>query len=101
MRVCMSCNVEYKEDKKFCNYCGGPLVMKEDPPPNQKNMDKKEGEESGQKLICPNCEIIYEFGSSCIQCGAALVRKIPQKEALEAGHQKPGRRERTLPTTRA
>jgi len=90
MRVCMSCNVEYKEDKKFCNYCGGPLVMKEDPPPNQKNMDKKEGEESGQKLICPNCEIIYEFGSSCIQCGAALVRKIPQKEALEAGHQKPG-----------
>jgi len=36
--------------------------MKEDPPPNQKNMDKKEEEELGQKLICPNCEIIYEFG---------------------------------------
>ena len=92
MRVCMSCNVEYKEDKKLCNYCGGPLVMKEEPPPNQKNMDKKEEEELGQKLICPNCEIIYEFGSSCIQCGSALVRKITlkEKEAPEADHQKPG-----------
>ncbi len=92
MRVCMSCNVEYKEDKKFCNYCGGSLVAKEDPPPDQKNMDKKEGEESGQKLICPNCEIIYEFGSSCIKCGSALARKITpkEKETPEADHQKPG-----------
>ena len=30
MLVCVSCNIEYKEDKKFCNYCGGPLVTKED-----------------------------------------------------------------------
>jgi rRNA maturation endonuclease Nob1/ketosteroid isomerase-like protein len=91
MRVCLSCNIEYEEEKKFCNYCGGPLVMKEDLPASQKAMDKKEEEEPGQKLICPNCEIIYEFGSSCIKCGSPLARKIPSEEkgGLEAGYKKP------------
>lgn len=97
MLVCVSCNIEYKEDKKFCSYCGGPLVMKEDLTPSQKNMDKKEEEKSSQELICPHCEIIYEFGSSCIQCGSALVTKIPtkKKEALETDDRKP-RDEREL-----
>ena len=92
MRVCLSCNVEYKEEKKFCNYCGGPLVMKEDLPASPKAMEKKEEEGPGQKLICPNCEIIYDFGSSCIQCGSPLARNISprDKEAQEAGLQKPG-----------
>ncbi len=38
MLVCVSCNIEYKEDKKFCSYCGGPFVMKEDLIPSQKNI---------------------------------------------------------------
>lgn len=92
MRVCLSCNVEYKEEKKFCNYCGGPLVMKEDLPASPKAMEKKEEEGPGQKLICPNCEIIYDFGSSCIQCGSPLARNISprDKEAQEARFQKSG-----------
>jgi len=83
MLVCLSCNIEYKEDKKFCNYCGGPLVTKEDLTPSQKNIEEKKEERSGQKLICPHCKIIYEFGSSCIQCGSALVAQIPPKEKEE------------------
>jgi uncharacterized protein YbaR (Trm112 family) len=83
MLVCLSCNIEYKEDKKFCNYCGGPLVTKEDLTPSQKNIEEKKEEKSGQKLICPHCKIIYEFGSSCIQCGFALVAQIPPKEKEE------------------
>lgn len=92
MLVCLSCNIEYKDDKKFCNYCGGRLVTKEDLPSSQKNTDKKEEEKTDQKLFCPNCKIIYEFGSSCIQCGSALVTKIPskEKEALETDVKKPG-----------
>jgi uncharacterized protein YbaR (Trm112 family) len=90
MLVCVSCNIEYKEDKKFCSYCGGPLVTKEGPAPSERGEEKKEEEELGQKLICPHCKIIYEFGSSCIQCGSALVREIPPKgkEALETDHEK-------------
>lgn len=80
MLVCLSCNVEYGEDKKFCNYCGGTLVTKEDLTPGHKNVEKKAEEELGQKLICPNCKIVYEFGSSCIQCGSALEKGIPPKE---------------------
>ncbi len=92
MLVCLSCNIEYKDDKKFCNYCGGRLVTKEDLPSSQKNTDKKEEEKTDQKLFCPNCKIIYEFGSSCIQCGSALVTQIlpKEKEALETDVKKPG-----------
>jgi hypothetical protein len=32
------------------------------------------------KLICPSCKIIYERGSSCVRCGAALVSQTPPKE---------------------
>ncbi len=80
MLVCLSCNIEYEEDKKFCNYCGGPLTAKEDLTPGSKKVEKKAEEESDQKLICPNCKIVYEFGSSCIQCGSALEKGIPAKE---------------------
>lgn len=84
MLVCVSCNIEFKEDKKFCSYCGGRLVTKEDFVPNKKSPEKEE--ESEQKLICPNCKTVYEFGSACIQCGSDLVAEIPPKgkEALEA-----------------
>ncbi len=90
MLVCVSCNIEFKEDKKFCSYCGGPLVTKHDLVPNKKGPEKEE-EKSGQKLICPSCKMIYEFGSSCIQCGSDLVTEIPPegKEVIEADHKKP------------
>lgn len=73
MLYCLSCNIEYKDDKKYCNFCGSPLVPKEDLPPSPKD---KPPEEKGRP-ICPNCKISYEFGSSCIQCGAALISQIP------------------------
>jgi ketosteroid isomerase-like protein/DNA-directed RNA polymerase subunit M/transcription elongation factor TFIIS len=64
--------------------------MKEELQASQKAMEKKEEEGPGQKLICPNCEIIYDFGSSCIQCGSPLARNISlrDKEAQEVYHQK-------------
>ena len=91
MLVCVSCNIEYNEDKKFCSYCGGPLVTKADTTPSEKSMGKGEEEKSVQKLACPNCKILYEFGSSCIQCGSALVIQIPPigKEVPETDHKKP------------
>src|SRR4030042_4530868 len=91
MLVCVSCNIEYNEDKKFCSYCGGPLVTKADITPSEKNIDKGEEEKSVQKLACPNCKILYEFGSSCIQCGSALVTEIPtkEKEELKIDQKKP------------
>jgi hypothetical protein len=90
MLVCTSCNIEYKEDKKFCSYCGGPLVTKEDLMPSEKYWEKEEREKPDQKLICPTCKITYEFGSSCIQCGSPLVREISSKgkEVLETNHKK-------------
>ena len=92
MLVCMNCNVEYEEDRRFCKHCGNPLVPKVEPISTQKKVDRTEGEKSDRKLICPNCKIIYEFGSSCIQCGSALVTEIlpKEKEALETDHKKPG-----------
>ena len=91
MLVCMNCNVEYEEDRRLCKHCGNPLVPKVEPISTQKKGDRTEGEQSDRKLICPDCEIIYEFGSSCIQCGSALVTEIPPKgkEALETDHKKP------------
>lgn len=92
MLVCMNCNVDYEEDRRFCKHCGNPLVPKVEPISTQKKVDRTEGEKSDRKLICPNCKIIYEFGSSCIQCGSALVTEIlpKEKEALETDHKKPG-----------
>jgi hypothetical protein len=37
-----------------------------------------------KKLICPSCKIIYERGTSCVRCGAALVQQTSTKEKSES-----------------
>src|SRR4030043_359179 len=83
MLICKNCNIEYEEGKKFCKHCGEPLVPKEESMSTQKKVNKTEEGNSDGKLICPNCKIVYEFGSSCIQCGAALVRQGPPEAKEE------------------
>jgi uncharacterized protein YbaR (Trm112 family)/ketosteroid isomerase-like protein len=83
MLICKNCNVEYEEGKKFCKHCGDPLTPKAEPMSTQKKVNKTEEENSDGKLICPNCKIVYEFGSSCIQCGAALERQNPPEAREE------------------
>jgi uncharacterized protein YbaR (Trm112 family) len=87
MPVCTSCNIEYEEDKKFCNYCGGSLTPKSEPMSAPKKVNRADEEKSEGKLFCPQCRITYEFGSSCIQCGSPLGRQAPSqaKEEPEAG----------------
>ena len=84
MLVCTSCNIDYEEDKKYCNYCGSPLTPKTEPtsPPNKAN--RADEEKSDGKLICPQCRITYEFGSSCIQCGSPLGRQSSSKAMGES-----------------
>jgi rRNA maturation endonuclease Nob1 len=88
MLVCTGCNIEYEEDKKYCKYCGDPLVPKTEPISTQKKVNKPEEEGSDGQLICPHCKLIYEFGSSCIQCGSPLARQShPQaKEEPKVTH---------------
>jgi uncharacterized protein YbaR (Trm112 family) len=83
MLICKNCNVEYEEGKKFCKHCGDPLAPKVEPMATQKKVNRPEEENPDGKLICPNCKIAYEFGSSCIQCGAALGRQIPPEAKEE------------------
>ncbi len=83
MLVCVSCNIEFKEDRKSCTYCGGSLTTKEDVAPKKKGSEKEE-EKTEQKLVCPNCKMIYEFGKSCIQCGADLISEIPAEKKEES-----------------
>ncbi len=87
MPVCTSCNIEYEEGKKFCNYCGGSLTPKSEPMSAPKKVNRADEEKSEGKLFCPQCKITYEFGSSCIQCGSPLGRQAPSqaKEEPEAG----------------
>jgi uncharacterized protein YbaR (Trm112 family) len=75
MLVCKNCNVEYEDGKKFCKHCGEPLTPKAEPMSAKKKVKKTEEDDSDGKLICPSCKIVYEFGSSCIQCGAPLERQ--------------------------
>jgi len=84
MLVCKNCNIEYEEGKKFCKHCGESLVPKEEPMSTKKKAKKTEEEDSDGKLVCPNCKIVYEFGSSCIQCGAALERQGPPEAEEES-----------------
>jgi len=79
MQVCTSCNIEYEEDKKFCNYCGAPLTPKAESVSAPKKVNRADEEKSEAKLFCPRCKITYEFGSSCIQCGAPLGRQTPSQ----------------------
>jgi len=75
MLVCTSCNIEYEEDKKFCNYCGGSLTPKTESISSPKKTNRADEEKLDGKLFCPHCKVTYEFGSSCIQCGAPLGRQ--------------------------
>jgi uncharacterized protein YbaR (Trm112 family) len=48
-----------------------------------KKANRADEEKSEGKLYCPHCKISYEFGSSCIQCGAPLGRQTPPQEKNE------------------
>jgi hypothetical protein len=82
MLICTGCHIEYEGDKKFCSRCGQPLAAKEDAPPQQKET-KDEGVKQGGKPYCPICKITYEFGDSCINCGAPLGGR-PDSQTNEA-----------------
>ena len=99
MLVCKNCNIEYEEGKKFCKHCGDPLVPKEEPLTAQKKKNKVEDENPDGKLFCPVCKIIYEFGSSCIQCGSPLGRRVPAGAKDEA-ETVPGPEEKGHPVQR-
>jgi len=88
MLVCKNCNIEYDEGKKFCKHCGDPLVPKEESLTTPKKIKRAEEENLDGKLICPVCKIVYEFGSSCIQCGAPLGRPMLSegKEEFQTSH---------------
>lgn len=83
MLICMNCNVEYEEGRKFCKYCGEPLATKIEPISTQKKAEGAGEGKSEGRLICPDCKIIYEFGNSCIQCGSVLIPNIPSGEKEE------------------
>jgi uncharacterized protein YbaR (Trm112 family) len=83
MPVCTSCNIEYEEDKKFCNYCGGPLTPKTESISAPKKVNRADEEKSEGKLFCPHCKVTYEFGSSCIQCGSPLGRQTSSQDKGE------------------
>jgi len=88
MLVCMNCNVEYEDERRFCKYCGEPLTPKLELVPTQKKANETDRGKAVGKLICPDCEIIYEFGSTCLQCGSPLAPNIPpgEKEELKSNH---------------
>jgi len=73
MLVCLECNIQYEEGKTVCRFCGSPLTKKEESSSSNNNMNGTEEKPSEGKLTCPNCNITYEFGTSCIKCGLALV----------------------------
>ncbi len=88
MLACMNCNVEYEDERKFCKYCGEPLVPKLEPVSTQKKANGTDEGKAVGKLICSDCQIIYEFGSACIQCGSTLAPNLPpgEKEELKSNH---------------
>ncbi len=77
MLICKNCNIEYEDGKKFCKHCGNPLAPKDEPFTPKKKVIKAEEEDLDGKLVCPVCKIVYEFGSSCIQCGSPLAHQLP------------------------
>jgi uncharacterized protein YbaR (Trm112 family) len=83
MLICTGCNIEYEEDKKYCKFCGDPLVPKTEPASTQKKVNKNEDERSDENLFCPHCKLSYEFGSSCIQCGSPLTHQSPPQTEEE------------------
>ena len=83
MLVCMKCNIEYEDGKESCSSCGSPLVTKEKPVSNDKEKNKPKEGKPDEKLICPNCKLLYEKMSLCIRCGATLVKEIPSQQGEE------------------
>jgi len=80
MLICMKCHIDYEEGMDFCPQCGGPLVTKEKPVSGHEDTNEKEEAKSKERLICPNCKILYERMQSCVRCGAPLVKQIPSEE---------------------
>jgi hypothetical protein len=85
------------EDGNYCIKCGLTLVPQtsaqtaeepgipqspegeEEPIPLQ-TFQEQRNEAPHERLICPDCKIIYERGTSCVRCGTALVTKISSQE---------------------
>jgi uncharacterized protein YbaR (Trm112 family) len=94
--ICPTCKVMY-EDGNYCIKCGLTLVPQtsaqteeepgisqspegeEEPIPLQ-TFQEQRNEAPHERLICPDCKIIYERGTSCVRCGTALVTKISSQE---------------------
>jgi hypothetical protein len=85
MLVCTKCNIEYENGKELCSICGNPLVTKEKSISNEKKKDKPNEPKLNEKLICPNCKLLYEKMTVCIRCGATLVKEkdIPSQQEGE------------------
>jgi hypothetical protein len=83
MPVCVKCHIEYENGEEFCRTCGSPLSTKEKPISRAEEKNKTKEQKPNGKLICPACEIIYEKMTTCIRCGATLVRQNPSQEKRE------------------
>jgi hypothetical protein len=83
MLVCTKCNIEYEDGKELCSNCGNPLVPKEKSISNDKEEEKPNEAKPDGKLICPNCKLLYEKMTTCIRCGATLVKDIPSEQGEE------------------
>ena len=108
--ICLNCNLVY-ESGTVCTKCGFALLPqhrpedKEEPGPVPAPEAKTASPEAGlsrdqpmrkpvQKLICPNCKILYERSNSCIRCGSPLVKedayapveKAPEKVEPQLPH---------------
>ena len=84
MLVCKNCNVEYEEGKKVLQTLRRPPCPERRTPYSAKKNKKAEEENPDGKLICPVCKIVYEFGSSCIQCGSPLGRHVASRGKEES-----------------
>jgi len=75
--------MEFEEGTDFCPQCGSPLMTKGKPVSGHEDMKEKEEVKLKERLICPNCKILYERMKSCVRCGAPLVKQIPSHEKDE------------------
>jgi hypothetical protein len=83
MPVCVKCHIEYENGEEFCGICGSPLLTKEKPISSSEGKNKTKEEKPNGELICPACKLIYEKMTTCIRCGAILVRQNPSQEKEE------------------
>ena len=83
MLVCLKCNIEYEDGKESCSSCGSPLVTKKKPVSNDEEKNTPKDGKPDEKLICPNCKLLYEKMTLCIRCGATLVKEIPSQQKEE------------------